>query len=454
LLGIGQFWPLSPRSAAIWLPTAHRINTFGLCIVAEDHLSANDRPSYRTVLARRNFVLLLGGRGFSDLGDYFGNLALSWLVYSITSSVYSLALTWVVFLLPRAVVRLYAGVYVDRWNRRSIMLGTESTRAILFCIIGAAVLYGLPSPPMIYAVAASVGGLGAFFDLASDALLPAVVEKGELLTANALFNVVFQGNSIIGPTLAGLAIYALGTAVPFLIDSLSFAALVVALLFVTLPRSAPMGRPPPWTKQFMDGFRYFKGRIELVIVSILTSGLNFGLGAFWYVYVLVLARNVFNAGPIGYALFGAVSSAGYLTGTAYMARKGRLTHRRLSVVFSMLFAGAGVALIPLTSSLWEALLPTGLFGLALPFSDIILTTYYQETVPKDMLGRALGFRRFIDYVTAPVSIVFGALAVSWVGVLGGILISGLVMLGCGVAGLASRPLQRLDKVPAPLAVAP
>ena len=413
-------------------------------------MAASEPPSYRSVLARRNFDLLLAGRGFSDLGDYFGNLALSWLVYGITSSVFSLAITWVVFMLPRAAVRLYAGVYVDKWNRRSIMLGTESTRAILFGIIGAAVLYGVPSPLMIYGVAASVGGLGAFFDLASDALLPAVVDKGELLTANALFQSVFQLNSIVGPTLAGLAIYAFGTALPFLIDGVSFAVLVVALLFVALPPAAPTDERPPWARQFREGFRYFKGRMELVMISVLTSGLNFGLGAFWYVYVLVLARDVLKAGPVGYALFTGVSSAGYLAGTLYLARRGRLTHRRLVVVVSMFVAAAGVTLVPLASSLVLALLPTAIFGLALPFFDIVGTTYYQETVPKEMLGRALGFRRFIDFITAPVSVLFGAFAVSLVGVSDGILISGAVMLACSVAAVAARSLKKLDETAAAL----
>jgi len=408
-------------------------------------LAASERPSYRTVLAKRNFDLLLGGRGFSDLGDYFGNTALSWLVYGVTSSVFSLALTWVVFMLPRAAIRLYAGVYVDKWNRRSIMLGTESTRAVLFLIIGAAVLYKMPSPIMIYVIAASVGGLGAFFDLASDALLPAVVEKGELLTANALFQSVFQGNSIIGPGLAGLAIYAFGTGVPFLIDSVSFAVLVVALLMVRLPTAPLIEARPPWREQFMAGFRYFKGRAELVMISLLTSGINFGLGAFWYIYVLVLAKDVLKAGPIGYSLFAAVSSAGYLLGTLYLARRGKLARRRLAVVASLFVSAAGVSLVAGAGNLVEALIPTAVFGLALPFFDIVGTTYYQETVPKDMLGRALGFRRFIDFITAPVSVVFGAFAVSLVGVTDGILISGIVMLGCAFASVGARSLKRLDQ---------
>ncbi|MGP8124281.1 MAG: MFS transporter [Nitrososphaerales archaeon] len=76
------------------------------------------------------------GRGISSLGDYFGNLALSWLVFAVTSSALALAFTWVVFMVPRSLIRLYGGVYVDRWNRRRIMLGTETSRAAPFGAIG------------------------------------------------------------------------------------------------------------------------------------------------------------------------------------------------------------------------------------------------------------------------------------------------------------------------------
>jgi MFS family permease len=96
-----------------------------------------EEPQYPPLSRNKNFLALLIGRGVSSLGDYFGNLALSWLVYTITGSAFDLATTWVVFMIPRALVRLFAGVYVDKWNKRRIMLATETTRAALFGAIGA-----------------------------------------------------------------------------------------------------------------------------------------------------------------------------------------------------------------------------------------------------------------------------------------------------------------------------
>ena len=383
------------------------------------------------------------GRGVSDLGDYFGNLALSWLVYQITHSGFNLALTWIIFMIPRAVIRLTCGVYVDRWNRRQIMLSTETIRALVFALMTVAVLRGMPTLLLIYSAAGIVGGLGGLFDISSDALVPSLVEKEELLRANSIFSSFYQVNSIVGPALAGLTIYAFGTSVPFLLDSISFAALVVTVFLVKIPRLPPKPERASWRKQFEEGFRYFKGRTELIMISVLTSGINFGLGAFWYVYTLFFATFL-GAGSLGYGLFGTASSFGTLISTLYLSHRGKLQRRRFAVVVSTFVCASGIGLASFARTLPEALLPIFVFGLAIPFFDIVGTTYYQETIPSEMLGRSLGFRRFIDFISAPISIAFGGVMVDYAGVTKGILFSGIVMLACAVFAAISKSLRRLD----------
>ncbi len=407
---------------------------------------AKKEPSRWSVLRNRNYTLLLTGRGISDFGDYFGNLSLSWLVYLITHSAYSLAITWIVFMIPRAAIRLTCGVYVDRWNRRLIMIGTETTRAAIFAIMTVAVFTRMTPLFLVYSVAASVGGLGGLFDISSDALVPTIVEEAELLRANSLFNSFFQSNSIVGPALAGLTIAAFGTSVPFLLDSISFAVLVFAVLLIKLPRAVFTAKRQSWATQFREGFRYFKSRTELIMISVLTSGFNFGSGAFWYVYTLVFATFL-GAGSLGYGLFGTASSLGTLMSVLYLSRRGRVKERRLAVVVSLFFAASGIFLASFAHTLPEALIPIFVFGVAIPFFDIVGTTYYQETVPSEMLGRALGFRRFIDYISAPISIGFGAVMVSYVGIAHAILFSGIVMFACAIIAALSRSLKKLDRMP-------
>ncbi|HYB76540.1 MAG TPA: MFS transporter [Nitrososphaerales archaeon] len=327
-----------------------------------------------------------------------------------------------------------------------MMIGTETTRAAIFAIMTAAVVSHMTPLPLVYTVAASVGGLGGLFDISSDALVPTIVVERELLRANSLFNSFFQANSIVGPALAGLTIAAFGTSVPFLLDSISFVVLVFAVLLIKLPTVVRGVKRQSWATQFREGFRYFRNRTELIMISVLTSGLNFGLGAFWYVYTLVFATFL-GAGSLGYGLFGTASSLGTLISVLYLSRRGKLQERRLAVVVSTFFAASGIVLTSFARTLPEALTPIFVFGVALPFFDVVGTTYYQETVPTEMLGRALGFRRFIDYISAPISIGFGGFMVSYVGIAHAILFSGMVMLACAIVAALSRSLKRLDRKP-------
>ena len=402
---------------------------------------------YPPLSRNRNFLLFLFGRGVSSLGDYFGNLALSWLVFAITSSALALAFTWIVFMVPRSVIRLYGGVYVDRWNRRRIMLGTETSRALLFGVIGVATFFNETPLLFIFATAFTVGSLGALFDLAADTVTPALVGKNRLLRANSTFTATLQVDGVAGPALAGVTIALFGTATALLVDSLSFVVLVSALLAISIPAANLIKQERrSWSRDFKEGFAYFRNRADLVWMSVVVSGANFGLGAFWYVYALIFAKDVLLSGSFGYGMLGTISSVGILTGVLYLGKIKRVRRKRLSIITSLFGMGTGLIVLAFTTTLPEALLAIFEFGLFVPFADTITTVYYQETVPSTMLGRTFGFKRFIEFLTAPVSVAFGAIIAGYFGVINGILFAGLVVIGSGLIGAFARPLKLLISV--------
>ena len=391
-----------------------------------------------------NFLCLLGGRGFSEFGDYFGELAISWLVYTRTESVLSLGVTWLFFLIPRSFVRLWGGVYVDRLDKRGLMIVTETSRGAIFGLLAAAVILGVASTPLVYGVSLSVGLIGAVFDIASQAVLPQIVEPAGLFAANSYFTAIFQLDSVLGPAAAGVAIYALGIPSSLSIDSISFLVLVMGLLVIRLPAdSRVVESARNWRSEFGQGWSYFKSKSELVWLSALIAGVNFGLGGFWYVYALVLAKDILNAGSMGFGLIGSFSSLGVLATSVYIGRKG-LGRRRLSVVISMFALGIFVTTTAFARTLPEALATVAAFGAAIPLISVVQSTYYQQTVPKELMGRVFGFQQFFDYVTIPAGIVFAIFAVSTSGVTWGIASSGVVILVFGVASIGARSLRKLN----------
>lgn len=369
-----------------------------------------------------------------------------------TGSPVSLGLTYLVFAIPRSVVRLFGGVYVDRFDRKRVMLFTEVSRALLFAAIGAAAFLGTASLPLVYSVSFSVGTLGALFDLSSDTLVPMIVEKPGLLRANSVFTSVFQVDNIVGPAAAGLVIAFFGTSTPLFVDSASFAVLVIFLLLMKVPRP---GGPPPvvkateekrrgWVREFREGLSFFRDRRELIWLAGMIGTINFGLGAFWNVYSLIFAKDVLLAGSLGWGLISAFSALGIFATSVLIAKRGEIRRRRLSVVSSFIIMGVLITLLPITSNLPEALAAIFGFGLAVPFTDTVAATYYQETVPRELMGRVFGVRHFINYVAVPVSIAFGIFAVTTFGVVTAMLISGVLVLGMGVLSIFARSLAGLD----------
>jgi MFS superfamily sulfate permease-like transporter len=185
-----------------------------------------------------------------------------------------------------------------------------------------------------------------------------------------------------------------------------------------------------------------------VWLGFLIAGINFALGGFWYVYALVLAKDVLKAGSTGYGALNAFAALGILTTSMLIGRRG-LRRRRLSVVVSVFVLGFFVALTSLARTLPEALVTLASFGAAIPFVSVVQSTYYQATVPKQLIGRVFGFQQFFDYVTIPAGIVFAILADVLFGVAAGIALSGIIILVFGVAGSAAKPLRNLNSTPEP-----
>jgi len=392
----------------------------------------------------RNFTLLLGGRSFSEFGDYFGELAISWLVYTGSGSVLSLGATWLFFLIPRSAVRIWGGVYVDRFDKQKLMILTETSRGLIFGLLAVSVFLKVSSVPLVYAVSLSVGLLGALFDIASQAVVPEMVEPSGLLAANSYLTAAFQVDSILGPALAGIAIYLVGVGASLSIDSISFFVLVSALVMIRLPAmSGVPDQARSWMSEFRQGWAYFKSKRELVWLGILVGGINFGLGGFWYVYALVLAKDVLNSGSAGFGALNSFAALGVFVTSLYLGRAG-LRRRRLSVVASMFVLGFFVALTSFARALPEALLTTAAFGATIPLIGVVQNTHYQRVVPKHLTGRVFGFQQFFDYVSIPAGILFAIYADSLLGVSTGILISGLVIMAFGVAGGAAGSLRELD----------
>ena len=398
-----------------------------------------------SLFSNRNYVLLLGGQTVSVLGDFFGTAALSIVVYQLTGSALGLALNWMVFYIPRSLIRLFGGVLVDRWDRRSMMLFTESTRGSLFALLAVAWFLNRVSMPLLLSISFFVGLLGALFQMAAMAVIPSIVERNELGRANSYFDGSTQAATVLGWAVAGFSIALYGASFAFAIDSVSFFVLVAALVFVRVPKmESVLQLRGALMRRFNEGFAFFKVRRELLWLSIYFGAINFFLAGYWNVYLLPFALGSIHSGSVGYGLLNAAETFGLTVGSLVMGYIGTVRRRRAYLILSMVLAGCGITVFSFAGTLTVALLVIALIGLAIPFASIVEDTIFQELVPDEIRGRVFGLKDFFSFMTIPVGTLVGGEFVQSMSLFDAILLSGASIAVISAVSFFVPSFRRLD----------
>ena len=420
-----------------------------MCSPLTETLSA--KPSFRRVLSNRPFSLLWVGQLVSQSGDFIFDVAAIWYVLQLTGDPFKVGIAVATILLPAIFVGPIAGVYLDRFNRRDVMLASNLVQAVVVGMIG--VLYSLGSLSfLVLLVMLFILNSGAqFVRPAVTAMIPGITEKEDLSTASSLFSLSASVNQVAGYGIGGIVVLALGVAVPFYYDSLTFLFAAAMLSLITRSLGAiPKGIDPPsslksdpvsFSEKFMQGLRFIRSSkflIQLVLVGLV---LNF-FGAGIFALLAPYAKNVVsgNAGTYGAIL--TTYSLGAVMGSILV---GKLQLR--NYVGKILFAGVigqGLVIVGmgLTAVLFLALAFSFAVGVLQTMVNVPMTVMVQAKVPGDMLGRVLTSLVALLTIAQPVSSTLaGGLATSIS--IGGTfqLFGGLIVLACAVGYLFFRDLR-------------
>ena len=345
----------------------------------------------RAVPARlgRNFRWLLGSSWISNLGDGIVLAAGPLLVASLTDDARLVALAATLQWLPPLLFSLVAGVVSDRVSRRRIMVVGNLARVVVLAVLTTAVLTGSASIAVVLVVLFLLGCSEVFVDNTASTLVPMLVAKKDLATANSrVMTGVVTVNQLAGPTV-GAALFALGSAVPFATQTLLVAAALLLLLRVRLPA---IERPTEQRRihhDLLEGLRWSVRHpaVRTLVLTIFIFNITFG--AAWSVLVLY-AQDQLGLGDIGFGLLTTVGAAGGLLGTASY---GWLTRRlalgqlmRIGLIIETLTHAA----LALTHTGWVAMVIMFVFGAHAFVWGTTSMTVRQRVVPHALQGRVNG----------------------------------------------------------------
>ena len=406
----------------------------------------------RSPLAVRDFRLLWLGEAISTLGDQFAFIALPWLALLLTGSALALGGVMATMAVPRAVLMIVGGAYVDRLSPRRVMLLSNAARLVTVTALGLIVLGGAAQLWMLFAFALAFGIADAFFYPAQTAIVPELVQGEQLQKANGLVQGTAQLSVLVGPALAGLAIAVLngtgatpgqaGVAAALLLDGLSFVASLVTLLLIARRpgHAAPVGS---FVTQIAEGIRFAWSFRSLRLVMGVSMLLNLLITGPFEVGLPVL---VYSRLPEGAAAFGLMSSAfggGSLVGMAVATVLRSLPPARFGSVMLLLIASAGVAAaaMGLVYSTVVGIALSVVIGVLLGYTNLSFISWVQRRIPRQLMGRVMSLMMFGSLALTPISMAAAGVVVT-LNLTGTFLVAGLGMAGLTLIALVSSSSLR------------
>ncbi len=342
-------------------------------------------------LTSRNYRLFFFGQSVSLIGTWMQQVAMSWLVYRLTGSALLLGTVGFTSQIPTFLVAPFAGVLADRSNRRRLLLITQSLAMAQAFLLAYFVLSGSIRVWHILLLSLLLGVVNGFdIPIRQAFVIEMVEDKQRLPNAIALNSSMVNAARLIGPSVAGLLISVLGEGACFLLNGLSYLAVLGSLLAMRVaPRPARASRGS-LLYELREGVKYALGSEPIRAILLLMALMSL-MGMPYAVLMPVFAKEVLHGGPHTYGFLMAAAGVGALCGTVYLAsRRSVVGLGRLISIACALF-GAGVACFALSSVLWISLCSLFFCGFGAMVQVSGSNTILQTIVDDDKRGRVMSF---------------------------------------------------------------
>ena len=362
-------------------------------------------------MRHRNFRLFFGGQSISLIGTWMTRIATAWLVYRLTGSAWLLGIVGFAGQIPTFLLAPFAGVWVDRLNRRQVLVVTQSLAMVQSLALAALTLSHRIHIAEILWLSVFQGLINAFDMPGRQAFMVQMIEdRQDLGNAIALNSSMVNMARLVGPSLAGLVIAGFGEGYCFLIDGISYVAVIVSLLMMRLPKFILKPTIVPLIGQLKEGWTYVSQFAPVRTILLLFAVVSL-MGMPFTVLMPIFAVKVLHGGPhtLGF-LMGAVGTGALVAAISLAMRKSVLGLGRVIAISAAIF---GAALIAFGTSrmLWLSLLLMLITGYGMMMGMAASNTIIQTIVPEDKRGRVMSYYTMAFVGMAPFgSLLAGGLA--------------------------------------------
>lgn len=392
----------------------------------------------------RNLRSLWSGQIVSELGDWFNNIAVLALAMHLTGS--GLVVTAVLLsrTVPTVVFGPLAGVFADRFKRRTLLLSADYIRAVL--ALGFLVVTSRDRMWLAYLCGALLTAVSIFFATAKNAAIPELCSSKELMASNALTGSTTAIMQMLGGALGGFAVQGFGYRAAFLLNALSFLVSAGLIYCIRFPEAAQAAREPSdrrpalFVQDFLEGMAFVRSHPVVLGLLLIGVGWATGGGAAQILFSL-FAIDVYHAGESGIGLLYSGAGLGIVIGATlanWHFRNQSFAVTKWVIGISMVLTGVFYSIFSFTNSLWTGVFWIVLSRVVMGINHIIGTTLLMNIVPSHFRGRTFSTKETVVIFTMVVSMLLAGVGQHYAGPHTIALVAGLLTFLTGVIWLAAN----------------
>jgi DHA3 family macrolide efflux protein-like MFS transporter len=398
----------------------------------------------RSLFTNFNFLLLWIGQTISIIGDNLFQIALMWWVLEKTGSTAAMATVAICAALPVIIAGPFAGTYVDRVNRKKLMIWMDLLRGILISVPGILFFWGKLEVWHIYGASLGLASMTAFFNPAINSFIPLLVPRESLTRANSLNQLSRNLSGILGPALGGILVALLGSGWVMILDGITFGLSGLAILFI---RGVEVIVSETKLRQHFfadlwEGLVFIKNQSVIFWNMILFSLINFFIAPI-AILIPVMVKEVLRMGPEGFGFLTSAISVGMFLGTLFLGIKGDVKRKGPVIILSIIFGGICLALFGVSTSFSLSMLLLGLAGLTFSLVNVLIIVVFQTGIPHDKQGRIFGSLNTVVWGLRPISLALAGVLAVWVDVHVLIFFSGVLVAFGGLFSSLIKGMRQL-----------
>ncbi len=403
---------------------------------------------YLRLVRNRNFSLLWVGQVISLIGEKFHTIALPFLVFGENRSALEVGLAFAATAAPNLLFGPVAGALVDRWDRRTTMIVCDLTRAVMLL----AVPFVLPiNVGLVYLLAFLIGAVTLLFRPAKTAVIPAIVEERELVTANSASSVADTASDLIGLPMAGIVVATLSGSLElaFVIVAATYVLSAILIFAMHVPPQSLIDtpfRPRSVWNEMIEGWRFLRRQAELFSNTIVSTVAQIAVGAEIVATVPYTERVLDLTAGISepeqlYALILTAVAAGSVVGGISIGIIGERLPKGPVIIAGLVGMGLTLVVAGLVTNPYVAIgvfFFTGLFNMVFIIPTI---TLFQQRTPQPLMGRVVASRQALVFGAIAISMGLSGLLADIIGAAMVLVIAGAICAVSGAVGVLVPPMR-------------